>query len=1146
VKATRRIPKAIHSVAIGRSLVTASFAATLLVGAALAFGVSSAHASFEWLGVPEGAFARLGTPGELSDRAGGIAVDDTSGRVYIADGAHDRVTVFNARGGFIEAWTGGEGFTEAAGLAVDQTTGYVYVLDKARPSGVVQIFKPSGEFVSSFGVRGGLNQPVSKEPELIRSPSKAGIAVDDATGDVYLVDRNDNTPTESRVMVFKPTTPGDYSHYQYAGLANDITGQPFPLRVATDFAGNVYVSNEEAVFKYAAGDLTVPAWEHKDAKGVLGITVNPEKELVFYYTYLNNRLHELDSGGERVAEWKGAEIEEEVNGEPPRVILERFTESLAFNPSLIWSAGRPAGVLYAIDDKLNAGLIFVEPELREPTVESEYVSGVGTGAGTLGATLNAHGVDTHYVFQYGPAACAFDDGACIKEAPAPLEGDIGTSAEARVVTEGITGLAPDTAYHYRVVAYSFCHPPPEQLVKCVAEGADASFRTFAGGSGLSDGRVLELVSPPMKDGGEVFPLSEATAFCIECLPGVLKQRFPMQSTADGGTIAYEGDPFSATGGALSENEYLAVRGTGGWASRDLSPALLSKEAVRRAGYRALSSDLSRSVLYQIAPSLGGGAPEGYPDLYMQDTAGAGLTPLVTTAPANRSAGEFALDFAGGSSDFSHLAFAANAVLEAEGGLEAPGGAGENDLYEWVAGRLRVVNVLPDGTAEPAAELGSGDPNFSHVISADGSRIFWTDENHAHGHFGHVYVRENGKTTLEVPDGEGGAFLTASQDGSRVLLDDGRLYSVTDETVVEEADLTEGQRGFLGILGASEDLSHVYFVDTAALTGAQQNSQGATAQPGKDNLYLRDHGSSTFIGTLSEGDAATNLDGAGGMSDWSMSPSTRTAESTPDGSFVAFMSQAGLTGVDAGVFEVYEYDASTGGLVCASCNPTGESPTGPSVLRMMQVGSGFLPQPQNLSTNGRLFFDSYDELSPLDTNGHFDDVYEYEPNGLGTCARATGCVSLISPGNEAVNSSFVNATPSGSDVFFATASPLVPQDRDTLMDLYDARVGGTPPPPPPPPPCTGDECRTFSPSAPTGETLASTILTGSGNLIAPLPPPRPPQVHHPTLKERLAKALKACHRQHSKKKRKACEARARKAYRAAKNARSNASSDRRGR
>ena len=81
------------------------------------------------------------------------------------------------------------------------------------------------------------------------------------------------------------------------------------------------------------------------------------------------------------------------------------------------------------------------------------------------------------------------------------------------------------------------------------------------------------------------------------------------------------------------------------------------------------------------------------------------------------------------------------------------------------------------------------------------------------------------------------------------------------------------------------------------------------------------------------------------------------------------------------------------------------------------------QSRYLSDNGRLFFNSPDDLVPQASN-HKEDVYEYEPAGVGSCESPTGgCVSLISSGSSGKESAFLEATPSGNDVFFLTAAQL---------------------------------------------------------------------------------------------------------------------------
>ncbi len=162
----------------------------------------------------------------------------------------------------------------------------------------------------------------------------------------------------------------------------------------------------------------------------------------------------------------------------------------------------------------------------------------------------------------------------------------------------------------------------------------------------------------------------------------------------------------------------------------------------------------------------------------------------------------------------------------------------------------------------------------------------------------------------------------------------------------------------------------------------------------------------------------------------------------------------------------------------------------------------LYQSRYLSDSGRLFFNSHEALVPQDVNGQWD-VYEYEPPGIGDCTavdvtfspRSGGCVGLISSGESAQESAFLDASENGDDVFFLTTSRLSSQDFDDDYDVYDAHVCGAEgvacaPVVTLPPPCTTEaSCK----SAPTPQpTLyappASATFNGPGNL-APPPPAR---------------------------------------------------------
>ncbi len=740
-----------------------------------------------------------------------------------------------------------------------------------------------------------------------------------------------------------------------------------------------------------------------------------------------------------------------------------------------------------------------------PRIKGESFYGVTVTEATVTGLINPSGEATSYVVEYVSdeeyESSEYDNATSV-----PLGGEaIGASTDYTEATQLLTGLTPGTTYHFRLVATNAAGPP--------VQGPGTFFTTLVNDTGLPDGRAYEMVSPAAKT-GEVFPPNSSVNSCpYECLPGINSYIMPMQGAPSGNAVLYQGQPFF-TGYSSAPNEYLSGRTASGWKTQSFSlPVFGGSEGQ---GFQAFSSDLSRGVLYQALPAVSPDAPADYPNLYLRNADGS-LRPLVTETPPHRSPGRYDNRFviahrgsnAGTPSApaFSHVIFTANdALTEGSPGIapaapEIASGencyqyAGENcNIYEWVDGQLRLVNVLPgNATAASGPVVGSGsllgqgveyeNTQVDHAISADGRRIFWSDGS------GQAYVRIDGTETREIKDS--GIFLDASVDGSKVLLNDGCLYDLQTEAC---EDLTKGQGGFQGILGASEDFSRVYFVDTAEIPGSGENDQEAEAQAGENNLYAWDEGVVSFVTTLGGNDNAFFLIGFGKGS-WKPSFSDRTAQVSPDGRYLAFMSRASLTGYDnslkdggecrgsgsSACTEVFEYDAVSANLTCASCNPTGQRPLGPGLLSLISSAHANLPQPGNLTTDGegRLFFESQDVLAVGDVNGHIQDVYQWEPDGVGSCRLPNGCISLISSGKSSNDSHFLDASPSGNDVFIVTREQLVIRDKDQQLDLYDARVGGGFDESEQPP-CLGEACKGPNSSAPAQQSPGSSTFNGPNN------------------------------------------------------------------
>jgi uncharacterized protein YjiK len=825
-------------------------------------------------------------------------------------------------------------------------------------------------------------------------------------------------------------------------------------------------------------------------------------------------------------------------------------------------------------------------------IESESTAEVKSTEATLETQIDPLGHDTTYQFQYGNERCMVTPASCTDVPATPV--DIGSSESGQAEHVHVQELKPATTYYYRVLATNSLG---------TAEGPEHAFTTQEAAEpfALADGRAWEMVSPSDKHGSPIEALTREGGLIL--------------AAEDGDSVTYVAD------GSITEEpqgdrtpemqQILSTRDPAKdeWVTQDIDTPNSREEGVSVGSapeYQFFTPDLSQALVAPWGvtplsePPLSPGATQK--TMYLRDDANGTYLPLVTEAnvPPDTEFGD-KLHFLSATSDLSHV------VLESQVPLTPPPAAA--GLYEWAGGKLQFVSLLPGGTsAAGSPELGFFDHVLADAISNDGSRIVWTNKEDLNTRGGHLYMRDTATDeTIQldaaqgIPEPEKGSaqFQTASTNGSKVFFTD-RQRLTADSTaevgtgsgkpdlyeceMTEEAgkltcdlkDLTvdhnEGEHAAVQglVLGAGEDGSSVYLIAQGVLA-ENENGAGEAAQAGKDNLYaLQFNGAqwtTSFVAGMSSEDRP-EWEG-NGVGDSAF----LSARVSPNGRFLAFMSMASPTGYDnvdqnsgAHDEEVYLYDAADSSLRCVSCAPTGERPVG--VLDTVESGEGLgivadrrelwvghwlagnipgwtaeslktaLFQSRYLSDEGRLFFDSPGDLVP-DASNHKEDVYEYEPSGLGSCESPSGgCVSLLSSGSSDEESAFLEATPSGNDVFFLTAAQLVPQDTDTAFDIYDARVCTvasaclTPVVPAPAGCGTADACRPASPSqqAPIGP-LGSTTSSHSGNIVQPRQEVKGVKTTSKPLTraQKLAAALKTCKKQRSKRKRRACEAHARKLY-----------------
>lgn len=1070
-------------------------------------------------------------PGQLPDLTGGIAVGQ-NGDVYVyerfvtnpsAEGKSLRVQEFDPAGNFLAMWGGEVNKTKSAQVGTSEAERNLCAKAQVEAGDVCGTGVP----VSSGTPKGQFNEGSTEGNKIAVGPS----------GSVFVGD-------PERIQRFDPN--GAFEG-EYTVSGGELSGKVVKS-MAMDQAGNFYVTverphphggeiglvpdvrklaptGEEAVevAKFPAADpsaVTVDAAGNVyiiDFEGHTATSSNTRKVIAY-----DKDGNQLIFAGERFAE----------SGELALLGLGTGSGCGIAGSDLYVTEGGSGGEtsIRAFGPAPNPSVC--PPPAAAPSIDDQYAAAVDTREATLGGKINPRfWPDARYYVEFGTGKCS--EGGCDRQAPAP-PGSLVTNATISsdvAVQAFLTDLEPATTYHYRFVAQSSGGGPVRGLGGSVgADGAEGTFTTWqpqvadtnsncpnqtlrtGPSAALPDCRAFEMVSPVDKNGSDILTLANA---------GTAEPAAFNQSSTDGDRLAYSA--FKAFGDARSApftSAYLAGRGEDGWSTHSISPPqgptvfTHSVERTTESQFKAFSPDLCSAWLLDGADQvLAPGAVKGFANIYRRDNCGEEAdtySALTTIAPPHLAPSDYQPIVEGFSADGSRAVIGARDALTPN----APDLAGDALLYEaFGAGKLRLLCILPDGSpvgpASNGCSLGTASgglfdstgrsSTLGNAISADGSRIYWSEKALPGNAEGDLYVRVNGKETVRVTS-QPAQYWTASDDGSKALYTIGGLEINQGGANLYEFDLAEGQSHLIagkvdGLLGASEDASRVYLISEEALDGA--------ASAGKPNLYLYEEGQFSFIATVTSVDGAARVS----LSPVATEPKRHVSQVSADGQSVVFMSSAPLTGYDntdlssgKADAEVYVYDAKAGQLRCASCNPTGQRPAGVLIgkgtpeywaaARIRTSETELYPSPRILSEDGRrAFFESYDSLSPADTNGK-RDVYEWEAPGKGDCTEASsafsptngGCLSLISSGESPDDSQVYAVDADGSDVFISTSSSLLPQDPG-LVDVYDARVDGGFPAPLGTSACEGEACQ--GPLVPPNDpTPASAAYKGPGNPAAP--------------------------------------------------------------
>jgi len=197
------------------------------------------------------------SPAELpgSEGATGVAVDPATSHAFVDAGGH--IAEYDAGGGTVQS-IGAASLEDGYGIAVSGypgTAGYLYVPDASNDT--VKVYDPGADTENSV-------ETIAGPPGGFASMRDASVAVDDESGEVYVLDNTQPSHTEEprgRVYVFE--SDGTYEgHLKY----DVIDGAPSGIAVdnsGTSTQGRVYVTtgnaNQSGVYAYPPGAATTEA-----------------------------------------------------------------------------------------------------------------------------------------------------------------------------------------------------------------------------------------------------------------------------------------------------------------------------------------------------------------------------------------------------------------------------------------------------------------------------------------------------------------------------------------------------------------------------------------------------------------------------------------------------------------------------------------------------------------------------------------------------------------------------------------------------------------------------------------------------------------------------------------------------------------------
>jgi DNA-binding beta-propeller fold protein YncE len=411
-------------------------------------------------------FGGLGAGNAQFKEPGGVAVNDSTGQVYVVDKGNNRVEYFSSSGAYEGQFNGSDApkgpFSEPTAVAVNQSDGDVWIVDSGH--NVVDEFTEAGVYVTGSQLTGpSPGAPIDEEPFL----DPDGVAVDPVSGDIYVADHRMEEHGPGIIDIFEPLG-GTFK------FKTQFTPELRPWSLAIDSNSNVYEAEAGAgqVHEYTAeGLLEVRKFEFATAtEDPRAVAVDLSNNDV--YIAANHPEPNAVEEAEGVVSEEGGSVDVY---DPSGLQAESFVESFgagSFGAAHVAHPIRGIAVnssthtVYVANQDSDSVDVFtaldmtVEPASPVTRTTAILHGGVNPGGIPVTACEFEFGLTTHY----GKSA------PC--EPPAPLEG-----INPVAVGADLSDLQANATYHYRLVATN---------ANGTFDGKDETLKTLPGPPTVND------------------------------------------------------------------------------------------------------------------------------------------------------------------------------------------------------------------------------------------------------------------------------------------------------------------------------------------------------------------------------------------------------------------------------------------------------------------------------------------------------------------------------------------------------------------------------------------------------------------------------------------------------------------------------------